>query len=230
VDPLNLIKIILSFIGLFATFICGAIELKKNPKYWLNRFFALTYTFLGIGLIFYTGYHMILDNSSIIIPMNIAGNVFFNIGLSCLIMVVYILDYSEKQAMVPKYLGLAFGISLFLLIGYIFWPPSLNMENYALGIVDTETPIIYFIILSVFRIFVILFVLVKFNMISKKSEGIVKDRVKIVSRGTLIITVGLMINIFSGSIGMIGNYLEIIGFCLFIGGLFFSLRGFLLEE
>lgn len=172
---------------------------------------------------------MILDNPSIMIPLNIAGNICFNLGLSCLIMAFFILDYSEKMAMVPKYLGIAFGISCGLLIGYIFWPPVLNIENYAVGIVDTETPVYYFLVLSIFRIAVVLYLLIKFNIISKKLEGVYKKRIKIGSRGTLIITAGLMINIFSGSIGIIDNYLEILSFCLFLCGLFFSLKGFLLD-
>jgi len=229
VDPLNTIKIILSFASLFGTIICGVIELKKNPKYWLNRFFALTYLFLGLGLIFYTVYHIILDNAFVIIPLNITANVCFNLGLGNLIMAVFVLNYSEKKALAPKYLIIAFGINICLLLGYLFWPPTLNEENYAKGIVDTETPAFFFLILSIYRILIVVYVIYKFNVISKKLEGIIKRRVKKVSIGTMIITIGLLINIFSGSIGKIGNYLEIIGFCLFIAGLFISLQGFLLE-
>jgi len=204
-DPLNILKIILSFTSLFAVIVCGIIELKKNPEYWLNRFFALTYLFLGLGLTFYTLYHMILDNPFIIIPLNIIANICFNLGLSCLIMAIFILDYSEKLAMTPKYLLIAFGISCGLLIGYIFWPPVLNMENYAIGIVDTESPSPHFLILSVFRILVIIYVLIKFNTISKKLDGIVKQRVKMVSRGTLIITFALIIMLFGGNLGINGD-------------------------
>jgi len=228
-DPLNTIKIVSSFITLIIAIVCGVIELKKNPEYWVNRFFALTYIFLGIGLVFYTGYHIILNNPSVIIPMNIIANIFFNLGLSSLIMVTFIIDHSEKTALSVKYFCISFGISSVILLGYIFWTPTLNMEYYELGIVDTETPLFYFFFLSLFRLIVIIYVLIKFNIVSNKAKGIAKKRLKLVSRGTLLLIVGFMINIFSAQIGDIGIYLEISGLWLCIVGLLISVKGFLLE-
>ena len=227
-DPLNTIKVISSFIMLIAAIVCGIVELKKNPEYWLNRFFALTYIFIGVGSAFYTAYHIILDNPTIIIPLNIAANIFYNLGLSCLIMVTFILDHSEKEAVSSRYLVIAFGVNCVILLGFIFWTPTLNLDYYELGIVDTETPLFFFLALSILRLVVVLYVMIKFNVISKKSEGIIKKRVRLVSIGTLILVIGFMMNIFSANLGALGIYLEILGIWLSIIGLLISARGFLL--
>ncbi len=228
-DSLNIAKITASIISIIVAVLCGIVEVRKNPDYWLNRFFALTYLFCAIGLTFYTSYHIIFSNILVIIPLNILGNVFFNIGLSCVIMVIFILEYSEKRVMNAKYLGIAFGIGCLPLIGYIFWPPTINEASYAIGIIDTNTPGAFFMTLTLIRVAIIIFTIFKFNTIAKRAEGLAKKQTRYFMMGTFLIVFGLILNIFSGSIELIGTYLEIVGISVFVVGFLVSVRGFLLK-
>ena len=57
-DVLNILKITASIITVIFSFIAGYIELRKNPDYWLNRWFAISFVSFAFGFLAYTIYHI----------------------------------------------------------------------------------------------------------------------------------------------------------------------------
>ena len=71
----NYLKIITAIISCIFSFIAAYIELKKDHKFWLNRWFALFFSSIGLGFLTYTIYHLITENASIVIPIMITAHV-----------------------------------------------------------------------------------------------------------------------------------------------------------
>jgi len=225
----NYAKLIGSIGCLITGVLCGAIELRKNPEYWLNRFFAMLYIFSGLGFLLYTIYHLIFSNPDVIIPIMISAQLFYNLGVGSMMMTVFILEKSQKVALNSKYLTISFLPSILLGVAYLIWRPTLNMEKYSQGIVDTDTSTPLFIVVNFYRIGVVLYIMFRYIAISKKAKGKVKQQMKYFSKGTAVIIFGMFLNLFGGSISSIGIYLEIAGLLAFIVGLLITLKAFLIK-
>ncbi len=221
-DINNLLKILAAVITVVFAVVAGVIEIKKAPDYWLNRFFAMFFIFAAFGFLFYLLYHMILFSEILVIIFAIIGQVLFQISFGCLLMTEFILEYSQKRVMTPKYLLLSFGLSFLFSIGYTIWPITLNLEAYALGEVDTLTPDAWFIAVFAYRIAVMLFVLIKFILLSRKVSGKVKRQLKWFTFGMLAIIFGTFLTLLGGGLGVI---FEIIGMFLFDLGALLILKG-----
>ncbi|TFG00576.1 MAG: hypothetical protein EU541_01830 [Promethearchaeota archaeon] len=226
-DPLNILKIATSIITVILAFIAGFIELRKNPDYWLNRWFALYFTTLSLGFLVYTIYHFITIDPTPIVPLMITAQILYNLGLICFLMTSFVLEYSETIAMSKKYLSIALILFIISIFGYFIWIPELNMANFQKGIVDTETPLPWYLFVNIFRIGVSLYVLYKFGLITKKLEGTEKKRIMWFFIGSTINVVGILLNMLGNILHLI---LEIIGLATFNVGTFFIVRGFLLQK
>ncbi len=226
-DIMNILKIITAIITVILAFIVGIIELKKNPEYWLNRWFALFFSAISLGFLFYTIYHFILFNPAPIIPLMITAQILYHLGLVSVLMTVFVLDYSETVAMSVKYLLIILVIFILSIFGYFIWIPTLNMERFEQGIVDTETPLAWYIYVSIFRIAILIYILYKFWSISKKFEGEEKTRVLWFFIGSIVNVAGIFMNMLGGIISSL--LLEIIGLALFNVGALLTLKGFLVK-
>lgn len=224
---LNDLKIITAIITVILSFIAGYIEIKKNPKYWLNRWFALFYVSFAFGFLLYTLYHLFTTHATWIIPTMITAHALYNLGLISILMATFVLKHSEKVAMSPKYLGIAFILFMILTIGYFIWMPVVNMENFNQGIVDTETPTGLFIVVNVLRVAIITYVLYNFGIIMQKASGKSKERAQWFFGGSIVLLLGIFLNLFGGLLGSV--LFEIFGLISFDIGLAVTVKGFLIE-
>ena len=226
-DLLNWLKVITAIITVIFSFIAGYIELRKNPKYWLNRIFALFFSSVAMGFLLYTIYHLILTNANIIVPIMVTAQILYNFGIISCLMTVFILEKSEKIAMTPKYLGFCFVIFIAISFGFFIWIPTLNIEEYKQGIVDTETPLGWFLFVNVARLVIFIFVLYKYAIITMHSEAQTKKRVIWFFYGALVGIIGVILNLIGGILSSV--IIEILGLVSFDIGEILIVKGFLIK-
>jgi hypothetical protein len=225
-DINNIIKIIAAIITIIISFTIGLRVFSLNTRQSLNRWFTLFFIFTSLGFLFYTIYHLILDNPYAIIPLMITAQVFFNFIHVSLVMTVFILDKYKKVAMSPKYLGTLIFFLIIMSFGYFAWPPTLNTENYALGIVDTETPLFWFIFVSIIRTGLSIYVVYKYAMITREIGTETKKKVQWFFIGIIFVIVALIINLIGGLIESI--VIEVTALIIIDVGSIAILKGFLL--
>jgi hypothetical protein len=226
-DISNWLKIITAFITVIFAFLAGYIELRKNPKYWLNRWFAIFFISIAFGFLFYTIYHINTLDPIIIIPFMVTAQILYNFGLVSLLMSVFVLEYSEKIAMTSKYLSIIVVLFIISIFGYFIWIPTLNMQRYEQGVVDTDTPLGWFIFVNIFRISIIVFVLYRFILIAKHTVGETRTSVMWFLMGTIIGVVGIFLNMLGGI--LFNLWVEISGLIAFNIGLVLVVKGFLID-
>lgn len=202
-DIFNLIKIIAAAITVVISFAVGIRVLLLNPSNLLNRWFTLFFISSSLGFLIYTGYHFILNNSQIVILMMIIAQIFFNFIFISLMMTVFILEKYQKVAMSPRYLGLMLTLFILMSVGYMIWIPTLNMARYALGIVDTKTPIPWFITIIIIRAMLAIYVVYKYALMSRKLEGEIRKRVQWFFIGVIFIISALIIDLIGGAFDLI---------------------------
>ncbi|WP_371806755.1 hypothetical protein [Candidatus Lokiarchaeum ossiferum] len=230
-EPLTVTKIVLAVILVFVGVISAYLEIRKNPDYWLNRFFALFFTFASLGFFGYVLYHLILNSSDWVIYIMVTTNFLLNLCLACLLMTEFILEFSEKKAMSPKFLFITFSLFLSSIFGYFIWTPTVDSENYALGEVNTHTEPGLLIYISIYRLAIAFYVLIKFILLVKKAgDTRVRKQLRLFSIGMTFIIVGILLFLFGNVAGDIGIILEIIGQVSLNIGLIEILRGFLVKE
>ena len=115
---LNDVKIIFAVLLVIVGLIIAIVEIKKNPDYWLNRFFAMFFLFAALGFSGFTAYHLITWDKDLTLAIMVTTNILLNFSLACLLMTEFILQYSEVIAMKPKYLITSFLLFLSSIIGY----------------------------------------------------------------------------------------------------------------
>ncbi|MFX1446140.1 MAG: hypothetical protein ACFFHV_22245 [Promethearchaeota archaeon] len=202
-DIFNLIKIIAAAITVVISFAVGIRVLLLNPSNLLNRWFTLFFISSSLGFLIYTGYHFILNNSQIVILMMIIAQIFFNFIFISLMMTVFILEKYQKVAMSPRYLGFMLTLFILMSVGYMIWIPTLNMARYALGIVDTKTPIPWFITIIIIRAMLAIYVVYKYALMSRKLEGEIRKRVQWFFIGVIFIISALIIDLIGGAFDLI---------------------------
>lgn len=231
IAPTTIAKAVLAGITVIIGFVASILEIRKNPKYWLNRFFGLFFIVGSIGFLLYIVYHMIFTEIKIVLTLMIISNILLNFCLACLLMTSFILQYSEKVAISSKYLLITFGLFVLSIIGYIFWTPSVNAEEYAKGNVDTNTPILWLILVTLYRLGIMIYVLVKFTILLKFAESLrVKKQLNRFVIGMVINTIGIVLFLFGNQFGNFGAYLEIIGQICFNVAIVTLLMGFFIKE
>ena len=225
VDVINIVKIIIAIMTIIIAFIAGFIELRLNSKNWLNRWFALFFLSASLGFLAYTIYHLITCSGCepIVISIMIPAQIFFNFIPISLVMTVFILEKSPKVAMSLKYLGTMIALFILISFGYFIWMPTLDPESYDQGIINTETPLGWFIFVNVFRIILATYVVYKYAMITRKTEGETKKRIQWFFVGIIIVIVGLFINLIGGYFNI---FFEIVALILFNIGAILIVKGF----
>lgn len=223
----NFLKVITAFITVIFAFVAGYIELKKNPKYWLNRWFATFFVSLSFGFLFYTIYHLMTADPTLIIPFMITAQMLYNFAIISLLMTVFILEYSEKIAMSKKYLSIALILWVLSFFGYFIWVPTINMENYAQGVVDTETPAFWAIYVNIWRVAIAAFVLYKFAKIAMNTEGKSKQRVLWFLWGSVVVVIAMFLNTIGGLLSSL--WIEIFSLIGFDIGIVMIVKGFLIK-
>ena len=202
-DIFNIIKIIAAALTVIISFAVGFRVLRLNPGKLLNKWFTLFFISSSLGFLTYTIYHLILNNSQLIIPLMITAQIFFNLIFISLMMTVFVLDKYEKVAMSIKYLGTMIILFILMSAGYIIWIPTLNMTRYALGIVDTKTPLPWFISIILIRAVLLIYVVYKYAIMSRKIEGELRKRVQWFFIGIIFIIIALLIDLVGGAFDFI---------------------------
>ena len=225
-DLLNILKIIATVITAVIALVIGLRVLSLNKSDLLNRWFALYFISSSLGFIIYTIYHLILNNTDVIIPLMITAQIFFNLNSISLVMTLFVLEKYTKIAMSMKYLGTMLIVFFVMSIGYFIFTPSLDMEDYTAGIVDTNTPPGLFIFVNTIRLILATYAAYKYIIITRKIEGENKNRIKWFSSGVIIFILGLFINLTGGLLSII--MIEILALIIFDMGAIFVLKGFLI--
>jgi len=229
-DPLNItlnfIKIIAPLITAIITLVAGLIELRLNPKNWLNRWFFSFFISASLGYLIYFVYHLGIFIPTIISIAGVITQIFFNFIPISLVMTVFVLEKFPKRAMSPRYLGTMLVIFIIMSFGYFIWFPKLDPEFYTSGIVNTKTETPWFIFVNLLRMALFGYALFKYGMITKKTDDETKKRIIWFFIGIFIIIIGLIFNLFGG----IFNYvpIEILALILFNIGAIIIVKGFII--
>ncbi len=232
-DIVNILKIITTIITAAIALIIGLRVLLLNKRDLLNRWFALYFISSSLGFFIYAIYHLILDNSDIIIPLMITAHIFFNFNSISLVMTLFVLEKHTKIAMGMKYLGTMLILFFVMSIGYFIFPPYLDMGDYALRIVNTHTPLGLLIFVNAVRILLTIFAAYRYIGITKKIEddtriieGETKNRLKWFSIGVIFFILGIFINVIGGIFSLIA--IEILALIVIDIGALVVLKGFLI--
>ncbi len=202
-DPINIIKIITAALTVIVSLTVGFHVIRLDPKKLLNRWFTLFFISSSLGFLFYTIYHLILDNPQLVIALMITAQIFFNCIFFSLMMTVFVLEKYEKVAMSLKFLGTMIVILIVMSVGYIICVPTLNMTRYAQGIIDTETPLPWFVIIISIRAILLVYVVYKYAQMSRKLVGEIKKKVQWFFIGIVFIIIALLIDLIGGAFGFI---------------------------
>ena len=229
----NLIKTIVASISVVIALIAGFIELRLNPKNWLNRWFALFFISTALAFFIYAFYHLIYNTDfyttqAIVIPMLITAHFLFSFATICLVMTVFILEKYKKIALNYKHLGLMMILLIIMSIGY-FLPglrPILLEDQHILGFIDTYTPSELFWFVNIIRLGLLFYVIFKYAMITRKVEEATKKRIQWFIAGVTVIIVGIVINLLGGFVKQ--PLIEIFALVLLDVGIFIIVKGFLI--
>ncbi len=156
----------------------------------------------------------------------ITAHIFFNFNFISLTMTLFVLEKYTKIAMSMKYFGTMLIVFFAMSIGYFLFPPYLDMDDYALGLVDTITPPGLFIFVNTIRILLAIFAAYRYIVINRKIEGETKNRIKWFSFGVIIIIFGLFINAAGGL--FLSIVMEILALIIIDIGALLILKGFLI--
>ena len=213
-DVVNLIKMILSIIVLIIAIICSYIELKKNPTYILNKLFAGFIILLAFGVFTYVLYHVVFNNVNLVLFLSIFSNASFNFGFGFIALTPLIIKYSEKLDL-RKYVIAVFGVAVLTLCGYFIWPISVDMEKYERGIVSTITEPALMLILSLYKLIIVIYILVEYIRIAKISEDETKERMKKFTIGMIFLILGLFMTFFASLFKELADVIKILSLVMF---------------
>lgn len=227
-DIVNLIKVIAAVITTILAFIVGFRVLTLNSTNWLNRWFTLFFISSSLGFLTYTIYHLITNNSDLIIPLMVTAHIFFNFAVVSLMMTVFVLEKFAKVAMSLQYFGTMMVLFIVMSLGYFIFVPKLDMDSYEQGIVNTTTPRGWFIFVNVLRIVMCIYVVYKYITMTRKIEKETKKRIQWFSLGVIIVVIGILINLTAGFFRSTELLIEIIALIAIDIGSLAILKGFLI--
>jgi len=223
---LNFIKLIAPLITGIITLIAGFIELRLNSKNWLNRWFFSFFISASLGYLIYSVYHIIIFSPTITSIAVVITQIFFNFIPISLVMTVFVLEKFPKKAMSPKYLGTMLVIFILMSFGYFWWTPRVDPDYYIQRIINTTTPLPWFVFVNFIRMVLFGYALFKYAVITKKTEGEAKQRMRWFFIGILIIIIGLLFNLFGGILNIV--LIEILALILFNLGAIIIVKGFII--
>lgn len=225
-DIINILKIVGASTTLIVAAFCGIIELRKNPKSWINRSFAMFYIALASGFFLYTIYHFIFNHDTLVIPIMITGHIFFNLGFVGILISALMISTSQRTVLSIRFLLPIAILYIISFIGYFIWIPTLNMEDYAQGIVNTKTETFWFLFVNLYRVLILIFVIIRFSLLASRATGVFKKQLRFFTVGTFFILIALFVNAFGGQIPSLELFLEVSMFVFMDAGMIISLRGF----
>ena len=223
---LNIIKLILPLITGIIALIAGFIELRLNSKNWLNRWFFSFFISASLGYLIYSVYHIIIFSPAITSIAVVITQIFFNFIPISLVMTVFVLEKFPKKAMSPKYLGTMLVIFILMSFGYFWWTPRVDPDYYTQRIINTTTPLPWFVFVNFVRMVLFGYALFEYAMITKKTEGESKQRMRWFFIGIVIIIIGLLFNLFGGILNIV--LIEILALILFNLGAIIIVKGFII--
>ena len=223
---LNIIKLILPLITGIIALIAGFIELRLNSKNWLNRWFFSFFISASLGYLIYSVYHIIIFSPAITSIAVVITQIFFNFIPISLVMTVFVLEKFPKKAMSPKYLGTMLVIFILMSFGYFWWTPRVDPDYYTQRIINTTTPLPWFVFVNFVRMVLFGYALFEYAMITKKTEGEAKQRMRWFFIGIVIIIIGLLFNLFGGILNIV--LIEILALILFNLGAIIIVKGFII--
>ncbi|MFX1593412.1 MAG: hypothetical protein ACFFCL_12035, partial [Promethearchaeota archaeon] len=151
-DPVYIIKLVSPFITGIIALIAGIIELRLNPKNWLNRWFFSFFLSASLGHLVYGIYHLIIINQILTSIAAIMSHIFINFIPISLLMTVFVLEKFTKRAMSLKYLGTTLLIFILMSFGYFIWFPTPDPTLFTQGIINTTTPPPWFLFVNILRV------------------------------------------------------------------------------
>ena len=226
-DPLYIIyiiKIIAPLITGIIALVAGLIELRLNPKNWLNRWFFSFFFSASLAHLVYSVYHLVIISQIVTSIGAVITQIFFNFIPISLVMTVFVLEKFPKVAMSLRYLGIMILIFTLMSLGYIFLPPKPNLTKFSLGIIDTDTNPYWFIFVNILRMGLFGYALFKYAMIIKKTDDEAKQRMRWFFIGILISIIGLVFNLLGGILR--NTLIEILALILFNIGTITIVKGF----
>ncbi|MFX1365596.1 MAG: hypothetical protein ACFFCE_06485 [Promethearchaeota archaeon] len=226
-DILNIIKITTAIISVSLALVIGINVLFLNPDNLLNKWFSLFFFSASGGFLTYTIYHLETTNANIIIPLMITTQILYNIIFISLVMTIFVLEKYKDIAMSFRYLGIMIVILIIMSFGYFIWVPELNMEDFEQGIVNTETPRVWFIFVNIIRIALAIYVVYKYGMMTRKVGEETKKRIQWLFLAVFIVILGLLLNLIGGLFESI--FVEIFAMIAFDFGLIVLFKGFLIK-
>ena len=222
--PVEVMKIIPPLITGVIALLAGFVELRLNPKNWLNRWFFSFFLSASLAHFAYTIYHLVIISETITSIGAVITQIFFNLIPISLVMTVFVLEKFSKVAMSLRYLGVMMLIFILMSLGSILLPPKPDPTKFANGIIDTNTNPIWFISVNFLRMALFGYALFKYGMIIKKTEGEAKQRMKWFFIGILISFIGLIMNLLGGI--LINTVIEVLALILFNIGTITIVKGF----
>jgi len=228
---LNIIKLIAPLITGIIALIAGFIELRFNPKNWLNRWFFSFFISASLGYLIYSVYHLVIFSSTITSIAAVITQIFFNFIPISLVMTVFVLEKFPKIAMSLRYLGPMMLVFILMSFGYFFFPPIPEPLLFEKGVINTETYPPWFVFVNILRMELFVYALFKYAKITKKTEGEAKQRMRWFFIGILIIIVGLIFNLFGGIMStteILALIIEILALILFNLGAIIIVKGFII--
>ncbi len=222
-DPLTLLKIISSIALVIVAFTVAITLIKRNPRYWLHRFFALFFIANSVGFLFYIVYHFATD-VSLAVGLIIVTQLLFNVAFTCLLMTWIIMRSSEKVAMKRPYLAAVLGLLAFTCIGYFIWVPTVDPVDFALGVVHSVIPIGWNIFTNAYRIGLLVLVISSYVKWSKKADEDMKRKMKLFVIGMSSVLVGLLCIFLAGFAESIETIFTLAGLAALIVSLVYLFR------
>ena len=234
-DPLsitlNIIKLIAPLITGIIALIAGLIELRLNPKNWLNRWFFSFFISASLGYLIYSVYHLPIFSLTITSIAAVITHIFFNFIPISLVMTVFVLEKFPKIAMSFRYLGLMMLVFILMSFGYFFCPPIPDPLLFSQGVINTETYAPWFVFVNILRMELFGYAVFKYAIITKKTEGEAKRRIRWFFIGILIFIIGLIFNLFGGILApteILALITEILALILFNLGAIIIVKGFVI--
>ncbi|MFX1600946.1 MAG: hypothetical protein ACFFB6_10150 [Promethearchaeota archaeon] len=225
-DPVYIIKLVSPFITGIIALIAGIIELRLNPKNWLNRWFFSFFLSASLGHLVYGIYHLIIINQILTSIAAIMSHIFINFIPTSLLMTVFVLEKFTKRAMSLKYLGTTLLIFILMSFGYFIWFPTPDPTLFTQGIINTTTPPPWFLFVNILRVALFGYILFEYAMITKKTEDETKQRIRLFFIGIFISVIGLISNTVGGIFDLI--FFEILALILINVGAIIIVKGFFL--
>ncbi len=218
-DLLTFAKIISSIALVVVAFSVAITLIKRNPRYWLHRFFALFFIANSVGFLFYIVYHFVTNNVALAVGLIVATQLLFNVAFACLLMTWIIMRSSEKVAMKRANLAAVLGLLALTCIGYFIWVPTVDPVEYALGVVHSVIPNGWNIFTNAYRIGMLVLVISSYVKWSRKADADTKGKMHLFVTGMTAVLVGILCIFLAGFAESIETIFTLAG----LGALIFSL-------